>query len=106
MAKRFNLSDLHAIALRNIFASPADAYIMLRFGEMQGILKGLSKEQGIAAVKKYRCNKGKGWDVLAKGLGVEVGSEEFLALKCGHDLPVGNNSDRVASVDYDCGTVN
>ena len=106
MAKRFNLSDLHGIALRNIFASPADAYIMLRFGEMQGILKGLSKEQGIAAVKKYRCNKGKAWDVLAKSLGVEVGSEEFLALKRGHDLPGGNSSNRVASVDNDRGNVN
>jgi hypothetical protein len=106
IAKRFNLSDLHAIALRNIFASPADAYIMLRFGEMQGMLKGLSKEQGIAAVKKYRCNKGKGWNVVAKSLGVETESKGFLVLKRGHDLPGGNSSDRVAYVDNDRGTVN
>ena len=106
IAKRFNLSDLHAIALRNIFASPADAYIMLRFGEMRGMLKGLSKEQGIAAVKKYRCNKGKGWDVLAESLGVELGSEEFLALKRGHDLPGSNSSNRVAYADNNRGTIN
>ena len=50
LATRFDLSDFQVIALRNIFASPADAYIMLRFGEMQGDLKKVSKEQGIEAV--------------------------------------------------------
>ena len=86
IATRFNLSDLQVIALRNIFASPADAYIMLRFGEMQGDLNKVSKEQGIEAVKKYRSNKDKGWDTLAKSLGLEPGSKEFLALKRDHDL--------------------
>ena len=91
MATRFDLRDMQVIALRNIFASPADAYIMLRFGEMKGVLKKLSKEEGIAAVKKYRENKGKGWEVLAGILGVETESEEFLALRSGHDLYDDNN---------------
>ena len=106
LAIRFNLSDLHVIALRNIFASPADAYIMLRFGEMQGDLKKLSKEQAIAAIKKYRNNKGKGWDVLAESLGLEPRSEEFLALKRDHDLHGDNNHSQVAYNDYDRGHVN
>ena len=106
LATRFDLSDFQVIALRNIFASPADAYIMLRFGEMQGDLKKVSKEQGIEAVKKYRSNKDKGWDVLAKSLGVEPGSKEFLALKRDHDLPGGNNRAQVAHSDYDRGNVN
>jgi hypothetical protein len=103
LAARFNLSDMQVIALRNIFASPADAYIMLRLGEMQGVLQTLTKEQGMEAVKKYRSNKCKGWDVLAESLGVEAGSEEFLALKSGHDLHTNNNSDHVASSSFDRG---
>jgi hypothetical protein len=106
MATRFDLSDLHVIALRNIFDSPADAYIMLRFGEMQGVLKKLSKEEGIEAVKKYRSNKGKGWEVLAKSLGVELESKEFLVLKRGQDLYGSNIIDRVAYSDYGRGNVN
>jgi len=101
LAARFDLSDVQVIALRNIFASPADAYIMLRRGEMQGMLKTLSKEQGIEAIKKYRSNKCKGWDVLAESLGVEPGAKEFLALKRGHELHIGNNRDQVVYSDYE-----
>jgi len=86
LAARFHLSDVQVIALRNIFASPADAYIMLRLGEMQGGLQELSKEQGIEAVKIYRNNREKGWVALAESLGVETESREFLALKQDHDL--------------------
>jgi len=97
MAARFDLSDIQVIALRNIFASPADAYIMLRLGEMQdGGLKKLSKEQAIAAVNAYRGNRDKGWNVLAEMLGVETGSKEFIALKRGHDLDSSAEQDQVA----------
>ena len=101
LAARFDLSDLEVIALRNFFDSPADTYIMLRLGEMQGVLKTLSKEQGIEAVKKYRNNKGKDWDALAESFGIEPGSEEFLALKHGHDLDEDNNSEQVAYTNFD-----
>src|SRR5210317_809185 len=101
LAARFDLSDVQVIALRNIFASPADAYIMLRLGEMQeGGLKKLSKETAIEAVNKYRLNKGKGWYKLAEILGVETESKEFLALKLGHDLEGGSKQDQVAYSNY------
>ena len=101
LAARFNLRDIQVIALRNIFASPADAYIMLRLGEMQeGGLKKLSKETAIEAVNKYRLNKGKGWYKLAEILGVETESKEFLALKLGHDLEGGSKQDQVAYSNY------
>jgi len=106
-ATRFNLSDLQVIALLSIFDSPADAYIMLRLGEIQGMLNRLSKEQGIAAIKKYRNNKGKGWEVLAKSLGIKPGSNEFHALKRGHDLDGDDNSGQVLySAVYDNGNAN
>ena len=105
LAERFNLSDIQVMALRNIFASPADAYIMLRFGEMKGGLKKISKEDGIEAIKKYRTNKGKGWIVLAHILGVDSESEEFLALQYGYDLLDHDHPDHFACSDYDSGTV-
>ena len=94
LAARFDLRDMQVIAFRNIFASPADAYIMLRFGEMQGVLKKLSKEEGIVAIKKYRKNKDKGWIVVAESLGVDPGSDEFLALRNGHNLYDDNKRDQ------------
>lgn len=103
LAARFDLSDIQVMALRNIFASPADAYIMLRLGEIQGVLKKLSKEEGIEAVQKYRSNRCKGWDMVAASLGVAPGSEEFLALKRDHDLHDGNTSDQVAYSGYERG---
>jgi len=106
LATRFELSDMHVIALRNIFASPADAYIMLKFGEMQGVLKKLSKEEGIEAVKKYRSNKSKGWVALAKILGVDTDSKEFLFLKRGHDLYGGDTYDKFAYSNHHRNNVN
>ena len=103
MAIRFDLSDMQVIALRNIFDSPADAYIMLRLGEIKGVLKTLSREEGLEAIKKYRSNKDKGWGVLAEMLGVETESEEFLALKRNHDLDDVNNRDQVAYSGLDPG---
>ena len=53
------------------------------------------------------CRKsGKGWDTLAKSLGVEPGAKEFFALKRGHDLHGGNNRGQVVYSDYDRGNVN
>ena len=106
LAERFNLRDIQVIALLSIFDSPADAYIMLRFGEMRGILKSLSREQGIAAIKKYRHNKDKGWAVLAKSLGVKPGSETFHALKNGHDLYCEDNNNKVFYNAYNSRDVN
>jgi hypothetical protein len=94
-AERFNLTDLQVAALLTIFETPADAYIMLRFGEMQGVLKKLTKEQGVVAVKKYRHNREKGWSVMAEILGVDSGSRDFHALKRGHDLLEGNSASPV-----------
>ena len=104
MAARFDLSDMQVIALRNFFASPADAYIMLRLGEMQdGGLKKLSREEAIAAVTTYKENRNKGWNTLAEMLGVETESKEFLALKLEQDLYGGNSHDQVAYSGHDQG---
>jgi hypothetical protein len=37
-------------------------------------------------VDVYKKNRGKGWGVIAKSLGIKPGSPEFHALKRGDDL--------------------
>lgn len=95
---RFNLGDLQVKAVLSNSDSPADAYIMLRLGEMSG----RSTEY---VVEEYRNNKGKGWGALAKSLGIKPGSEEFHALKRGHDLQAGSSRDRLLYSSYDRGQV-
>ena len=99
LATRFNLGDVQIKAVLSNFDSPADAYIMLRLGEMSGRPTGY-------VVEKYRGNKGKGWGALAKSLGIKPGSEEFHSLKRGQDLPGSNKRDRVLYSRYDSSDVN
>jgi hypothetical protein len=63
-------------------SGPADAYIVLRFGEM-------SRHPFDYVLREYKASRGKGWGVLAERLGIKPGSE-FHALKRGHDLYNGN----------------
>ena len=91
---RFNLGDVQIEAILSNFDSPADAYIVLRLGEMSGMPTGY-------VVEKYSNNKGKGWGALAKSLGIKPGSKEFHALKRGQDLHGGNNRGQVLYSRYD-----
>ena len=56
--------------------TPADAYMTV------GIASIIKKPTDIV-VKEYRANRGKGWGVIAKRLGIKPGSKEFHALKNG-----------------------
>jgi len=94
LATRFNLGDVQVKAVLNNFDSPADAYMMLRLGEMSGMPTSY-------VVEKYRHTKGKGWGALAKSLGIKPGSEEFHALKSGQDLHGGNNRGQTLYSRYD-----
>jgi len=64
--------------------TPGDAYMCFRVGQVA------SKPVEVVT-KEYQANKGKGWGVIAKNLGIKPGSKEFHALKKG-DFD-GNNSD-------------
>jgi hypothetical protein len=61
------------------FEEPADAYMVLRLGEMSG--RPTDHVMG-----KYKSCKGKGWGTVAKSLGIKPGSKEFHALKNKDDL--------------------
>ena len=79
IAARFKIGDAQITAVLSNVESPADAYMVFRFGEM-------SAKPTAYIIDKYRSNKGKGWGVLAKSLGIKPGSKEFHALKRGNDI--------------------
>jgi len=79
MEARFRVGDLKIKAVLDDVTKPSDAYILFRFGEM-------SNQPMDHIVKQYKAQKGKGWGVLAKSLGIKPGSKEFHALKQGQDL--------------------
>jgi hypothetical protein len=79
LATRFKIGDVQVDAVLRNVDNPADAYIMLRLGEMSGRPIG-------HVIEEYKNYKGKGWGALAKSLGIKPGSQEFHALKQGHDM--------------------
>ena len=87
LATRFNIGDTQIKTVLSNVEKPADAYMVLRLGEM-------SKQPTENVIKKYKSGKGKGWGALAKSLGIKPGSKEFHALKRGHDLYDDNDRDK------------
>jgi hypothetical protein len=60
----------------NSVDTAADAFMCLQLGHM-------TKKQPELVVQTYKNNKGKGWGVIAKELGIKPGSAEFHAMKSG-----------------------
>jgi len=54
--------------------TPGDAYMCFRVGQ-------LASKPVEVVTKEYQGNKGKGWGVIAKNLGIKPGSKEFHELK-------------------------
>jgi hypothetical protein len=79
LAARFKIGDMQINTVLSNVEKPADAYMVLRLGEM-------SKQPTDYVIEKYKSGKGKGWGALAKSLGIKPGSKEFHALKYGSDL--------------------
>ena len=80
LAARFKIGDASVQAvIDQTGGRPADAYMVLRLGEMAH----LPVE---TVLDRYHANNGRGWGVLAKNLGIKPGSREFHNLKRGHDL--------------------
>jgi hypothetical protein len=85
LAARFKIGNAEINAVISNVERPADAYMVLRLGEM-------SHQPTDHVIEQYRSGKGQGWGVLAKSLGIKPGSKEFQALKRGHDLRDGNGA--------------
>ena len=85
LATRFRIGDAEISAVIGNVASPADAYIVFRLGEMSG-------RPYDRVLREYKTSKGKGWGVIAKSLGIKPGSKEFHALKRSQDLYNGTDT--------------
>ena len=79
LSTRFKIGNTEINAILGNVGNSADAYMVLRLGEMSG-------QPTEEVIKRYKSGKGKGWGVLAKSLGIKPGSQEFHALKSGDDL--------------------
>ncbi len=79
LAARFKIGDTQVNAVLGNVERPADAYMVLRLGEM-------SAKPTDYVIEKYKSGKSKGWGALAQSLGIKPGSEEFHALKRGSDM--------------------
>ena len=93
LAARFKIGKAEINAVLSNVDRPADAYMVIRLGEMSG--RPIDD-----VIEKYKSGKGKGWGVLAKSLGIKPGSKSFHALKRNHDLydeipkPKGKDKDK------------
>ncbi len=79
LGARFKIGDTQINAVLSNVERPADAYMVLRLGEM-------SAKPTNYVIEKYKSGRGKGWGALAQSLGIKPGSKEFHALKRGSDL--------------------
>ena len=82
---RFKINDIEVEAVLSNVNKPADAYMVLRMGEMSGYSTDF-------ALNKYKANQGKGWGTVAKSMGIKPGSSEFHVLKQGQDLYGGDDN--------------
>lgn len=85
LSTRFKINDIEVEAVLSNVNKPADAYMVLRMGEMSGYPTDF-------ALNKYKANQGKGWGTIAKSMGIKPGSSEFHALKQGQDLYGGGDN--------------
>ena len=70
----FGVSEPKIDGLFELMARPGDVYMALRIGEV-------AKQPVERVVAELKKNKGQGWGVIAKNLGIRPGSKEFHALK-------------------------
>ncbi|PLY04220.1 MAG: hypothetical protein C0622_03160 [Desulfuromonas sp.] len=79
LATRFHIGESEVGVILGNVERPADAYMVLRLGEMAG-------KPTDRVLRQYREGKGRGWGVMAQRLGIKPGSAEFKQLKESDDL--------------------
>jgi hypothetical protein len=77
LSTQFGVPAARVDAVMASVKTPGDAYMCFRVGQVA------SKPVEVVT-KEYQTNKGKGWGVMAKNLGIKPGSKEFHELKKGN----------------------
>ena len=76
LGAQFGVPVSQVQAVISTVAQPADAFMCLQLGQW-------AQRPPEQVVQTYKANRGKGWGVIAKSLGIKPGSREFHALKRG-----------------------
>lgn len=76
ISSQFGVPQVQVQAVLQTVREPADAFMVFQLGQMSG-----TPPERVLEV--YGPNKGKGWGVIAKELGIKPGSADFHALKNG-----------------------
>ena len=73
---QFGTPEVQVRAVLSTVSDPADAFMVFQLGRM-------TQTPPEKVLRVYKSNKGRGWGVIAKSLGIKPGSAEFHALKRG-----------------------
>lgn len=76
LSTQFGVPQSLVSSLIRSVAAPSDAFMVLQLAHMLGLPHD-------RVLQTYNSNRGKGWGVIAKELGIKPGSAEFHALKQG-----------------------
>jgi hypothetical protein len=76
ISAQFGVPEVRVRAVIGTVSAPADAFMVFQLGEM-------THRPPDSVLRVYKANRGKGWGVIAKSLGIKPGSPEFHALKRG-----------------------
>ena len=79
LSSRFHMAKAQVGFFMQGIRAPADVYMVLRLSELSGRFPE-------SVMEKYQQKKREGWGKIAQSLGIKPGSQEFQALKRGHDL--------------------
>jgi hypothetical protein len=77
LSTQFGVPATRVDAVMATVMTPGDAYMCFRVGQVA------SKPVEVVT-REYLANRGKGWGVIAKNLGIKPGSKEFHELKKGN----------------------
>ena len=84
VSAQFGVPEARVRVVLSTVQEPADAFMVFQLGQM-------AQQPTEKVLQVYQTQKGKGWGVIAKELGIKPGSPEFHALKRG-DLRFGAGS--------------
>ncbi len=76
VSAQFGIPEMQVRTVIGTVKEPADAFMVFQLGQM-------TRKAPETVVQVYQSNRGKGWGVIAKKLGIKPGSSEFHALKRG-----------------------
>lgn len=76
VSAQFGIPEAQVRTVISTVKEPADAFMVCQLGQW-------SRKPVETVMPVYQTNRGKGWGVIAKQLGIKPGSAEFHALKRG-----------------------